>query len=111
MSGDGSIIVGQSISANGVEAFIWDETSNAMQIIRDGLIGDGFDLTGWTNLRDATAISTDGSTVVGFGTHNGSREAFYARIDTSPVPVPAAVWLMGSALVGLFGFGRKKNLS
>ena len=111
VSGDGSIIVGLSASANGAEAFIWDETSNAMQSIRDGLIGDGFDLTGWTNLTEAFAISADGSTVVGYGRHNGNNEAFYARIDTSPVPVPAAVWLMGSALAGLFGFGRKKNLS
>ncbi len=28
-------------------------------------------------------------------------------ITVAPVPIPAAVWLMGSALVGLFGFKRK----
>lgn len=27
----------------------------------------------------------------------------------APVPVPAAVWLMGSALLGLVGIGRKKK--
>jgi len=28
----------------------------------------------------------------------------------SPVPVPAAVWLFGSAMIGLVGFSRKKKL-
>lgn len=27
----------------------------------------------------------------------------------SPVPVPAAAWLFGSALLGFFGFSRRKN--
>jgi len=30
--------------------------------------------------------------------------------DTAPIPVPAAVWLFGSALAGFFGFRRKKVL-
>ena len=30
------------------------------------------------------------------------------RADFSPVPVPAAVWLFGSGLLGLFGFARKR---
>lgn len=29
-------------------------------------------------------------------------------INLSPVPVPAAAWLFGSALLGFFGFSRKK---
>ena len=28
--------------------------------------------------------------------------------DVTPVPLPATVWLMGSALVGLAGFARRK---
>lgn len=31
--------------------------------------------------------------------------------NTSPVPVPAAVWLFGSGLVGLMGFKRRKDSS
>lgn len=31
--------------------------------------------------------------------------------QTSAVPVPAAVWMFGSGLLGLLSFGRKKNLS
>ena len=29
--------------------------------------------------------------------------------DINPVPVPAAAWLFGSALLGFFGFSRRKN--
>jgi len=41
-----------------------------------------------------------------------SQESVYLAstlgISLSPIPVPAAVWLFGSALVGLVGFGRRK---
>ena len=30
-------------------------------------------------------------------------------LTQSPVPVPAAVWLFGTALIGLVGFGRRKT--
>ena len=29
--------------------------------------------------------------------------------DLSPVPVPAAVWLFGTALIGLIGFGKRRK--
>ena len=33
------------------------------------------------------------------------------KVSTNPVPVPAAAWLFGSALVGLAGIGRKRKAS
>jgi hypothetical protein len=33
----------------------------------------------------------------------------YAEWAPSPVPVPAAVWLFGTALIGLIGFGKRKS--
>lgn len=80
--------------------------------IFDQLIADGFDLRneGWINFFP-TDISADGSTVVGYGeyqTENGSYvfEAWSAKM--SPVPIPPALWLFGSAFLGLLGFKRKK---
>jgi hypothetical protein len=29
-------------------------------------------------------------------------------VVATPVPVPAAAWLLGSALLGLFGIGRRR---
>jgi hypothetical protein len=53
---------------------------------------------------------------VGFGREiGGDLIAFdFFRLDgelaTSVVPVPAAVWLFGTALIGLAGFSQRRSL-
>jgi len=44
----------------------------------------------------------------GVGTWNNNVESYQLDITTSAVPVPAAAWLMGSAILGLAGMRRKK---
>lgn len=39
----------------------------------------------------------------------GTYQATDFTITTSPVPVPAAMWLFGSGLIGLFGVARRKK--
>ncbi|WAK00849.1 VPLPA-CTERM sorting domain-containing protein [Methylobacter sp. YRD-M1] len=39
------------------------------------------------------------------------QDIYYAENSVSAVPVPAAVWLFGSGLVGLLGFNRKRSQS
>lgn len=56
ISGDGSVIVGQSISANGFEAFRWTES--------EGMVGLG-DLAGGSYFSQAFSASADGSVIVG----------------------------------------------
>lgn len=47
------------------------------------------------------------------GTTAGANLAYTATISAaaSPVPVPAAVWLFGSAMAGLIGFNRRKQIA
>jgi hypothetical protein len=56
-------------------------------------------LCGWWNLGNCVADEGD---------------APYAQVDytyeVSSVPVPAAVWLFGSALLGLAGVARRKKV-
>jgi len=62
-------------------AFLWS-SSGGMQSLESILIaqGSGAALTGWT-LQLATAISSDGTWIVGFGLNpSGNTEAFRARI-------------------------------
>jgi hypothetical protein len=33
------------------------------------------------------------------------------QLSVSPVPVPAAVWLFGTALIGLIGFGKRRKIA
>lgn len=72
---DGSVIVGRTGTA-----FVWrSSASPQLQLLADVLLSAGADLTGWT-LDQANAISSDGRTVVGYGTHNAVHEGFIARL-------------------------------
>jgi hypothetical protein len=35
----------------------------------------------------------------------------FSSTQTAPVPLPAAIWLLGSGLLGLFGIGRRKAIT
>jgi uncharacterized membrane protein len=80
-SADGSIIVGGCyLEDRSKKAFIWDD-ENGMRNLRDVLIAQGVDLTGWV-LQEATGISDYGATIVGYGTNpNGDTEAWIAQPD------------------------------
>jgi len=54
---------------------------------------------------------TFGSASIGNGLNDPNTivGGFGANIDVTPTPIPAAAWLLGSGLLGLFGFKRKYN--
>ena len=79
VSANGSIIVGGSyLDRDHATAFIWD-AAHGMRSLQSVLETDcGLNLTGW-NLQHASAITPDGSVIVGWGTNPaGHREAFRA---------------------------------
>lgn len=45
-----------------------------------------------------------------YGGFDSSAEQGIALVRLSAVPVPAAVWLFGSGLIGLIGFARRKKV-
>jgi len=105
VNADGSIVVGSGWTPEGKKAMIWDKT-NGMRELEDVLANElGLDLTGWT-LNHARGISADGFTIVGAGINpDGNYEAWVANIN--PIPIPGAVWLLGSGLIGIVGIRRK----
>jgi len=75
VSADGSVVVGSGSSSNGREAFIWTQ-ANGMENLKDKLAAREVNMTGWI-LSEATGVSSDGNTIVGYGTNpNGDREAW-----------------------------------
>lgn len=78
MSPDGRVIIGQSKSPNGNEAFRWTAS--------EGMVGLG-DLAGWEFYSAATGVSADGSVVVGRGMAEAGFEAF--------------LWTAATGMVGL----------
>jgi hypothetical protein len=58
------------------EAHVWSN-AEGIRLMRELLPNE--DLSGWT-LESAAAVSSDGLTIVGNGTHNGVREGWIARL-------------------------------
>lgn len=90
-SADGSVIVGWSGDTREWTlesvAFIWDE-QHGRRDLRQLLINQGADLTGWT-LADASAVSDDGRTIVGRGLNPaGEGEAWIATLALSEPTLP-----------------------
>ena len=99
---------------------ILSTTSTCVSQVDWGLTNTG----PFTNLRGSTYYGTSttgyvGGTIWAFTMFNGSQTiqstdsfitpwAVYSG-DVSAVPVPAAVWLFGSGLIGLLGVARRKK--
>ncbi len=101
VSGDGSIVVGWGLGdSNYYEAFIWDEM-NDIRSLKDVLVNDyGLELDNWT-LYNATGISDDGLTIVGYGRNpSGAVEAW-----TATIPEPATIVLLG---LGTLAFRKRR---
>ena len=59
---------------------------------------------------DFTAGPANGSgPLVGWGFQEGSYDngAYVINISSTPVPIPGAIWLLGSGLIGIVGIRRK----
>jgi uncharacterized membrane protein len=104
ISQDGSIIVGrQSFTSSLDEAFVWD-ADNGLQNLRLLLASRGVNLAGW-RLDEATGISPDGSTVVGFGTNpSGQTEGWVAVL-----PEPGSM-LVAVTCAGMLALQRRRPM-
>ena len=101
VSADGSVVIGSCIIVpeggytfepfngenRGLHAYIWVD-GIGMRSLFDVLAEQGADLSNWTSLNNADAISADGRTIVGTGTNVlENNEAFVATLNLVPQPV------------------------
>ena len=91
-------VVGNSKLANGEwTAFLYDGTDMLDLCVLTDCVNNG-----WERL---TAFDiNDSGDITGIGYIDGTYHAYII----SSVPVPAAVWLFGSGLIGLIGFAKRK---
>jgi len=61
-----------------------------------------------SDLKFMTLWGADG-TLIG-NQYSGSTVGMDFRIEMSAVPVPAAIWLFGTALIGMFGFNKRRKV-
>ena len=81
-----------------------------------GVVAD-IDVVNVWDVTGNTYTSTDGISgnpanpdgVRGYGMLDGAFAGFNANFDFTAVPVPAAVWLFGSGLLGLVGVARRRK--
>ena len=90
-------IVGRNTTGS-VGAFLYDGSLHDLNSLLPNA-------SGWF-LTDARGIN-DAGQIVGTGIINNQTHAFLM----TPVPIPAAFWLFGSGLIGLFGFMRRKKIN
>ena len=86
------------------------ETSVITQIGVDGVLGTADDVV-WSGNRHTDGLSgirMDNGPFSGFNANFDVRTMTLTSTDLLPVPVPAAIWLFGSGLLGLIGLARRK---
>lgn len=86
------VVGSMNFGAGGSAAFLWNTTLGTVDL-NSYLASLGFNLTGW-NLTSAYAISSDGLTIVGGGTHFGQMEGWVVTI-----PAPGAAAVAGLSLI------------
>jgi probable HAF family extracellular repeat protein len=114
VSADGSVIVGRGTTMDprsDVRAFVWD-TTEGMRDLRDVLISQGDDLTGWS-LIESLDVSADGRSIVGRGINPaGQEEGWLARLGPQQVvPESSTLSLLALGLVVLLGYARGRGRS
>ncbi len=93
----------------GLRVFSYTENDGFTDLI--GLIDGGLAAAGWQELSNLLLTSSDGNGagfLVGNGVLAGGDTGLYL-MTTSAVPVPPAVWLFASGLLGLFSLARRKK--
>lgn len=81
-------------------------TAGLSYLTHDGTV-DGVD--GLTFLALAGQVYSIYLGGAGVGQWSQNVADYSLNISTAPVPIPAAVWLFGSALAGLVGLGKRRN--
>jgi hypothetical protein len=116
-STDGSAGSGSAASVglelDGVSSFIGDFTIS----LYEGIFSTGADTSGGTLVASTTGtnlsnvaiqINTNYSFIIEGLTGSTPTNVLTGSVGISPIPVPAAAWLFGSALLGLAGMKRRK---
>jgi hypothetical protein len=65
----------------------------------------------WTNLYADLSGYTSATLSIALDSNAATESIFIDNVvfEGSPVPVPAAIWLLGSGVLGLIGIGREKS--
>ena len=83
-------------------ASVWDSYQDVIIVLKDG--GSTID----KNIKWSAYLLMDGVSS-GSWIFDGYKALSHLSVYANPVPVPAAVWLFASGLIGLVGVARKRS--
>ena len=102
-----NVVVGAG-QVGGHILFDWNTTTNIDVINVWDVVGDTY--TSTDVAADAINGTVQPNGIRGLQMIDGAFPGFEANFDfVAPIPVPAAVWLFGSGLVGLVGVARRRR--
>ncbi|MDB4516177.1 VPLPA-CTERM sorting domain-containing protein [Crocinitomicaceae bacterium] len=102
----GPVITANPFNFSDATNTTWQPFTTAAQTgLAGDVVGQALDDAGHAVLVSATAVGSNWGTFAG-GTYY---EVWSVDITPSAIPVPAAVWLFGSGLLGLVGVARRKK--
>lgn len=123
ITGNSSLLQSTSFSGGETIEFMWKFVANDYLPFNDFafFVGDqyfslasvstvgNFGNSGWNKFSHTVASTYFGPVLFGIANIGDNAIASELKLDAvSAVPVPAAIWLFGSALMGLVGFSRRK---
>jgi|GEM_PF-2567830 len=86
-----------------------DSMNNSTKFSSIGQEGEGNTLGFYWMNRELAQVNTTGIEYLGDWSFVIDYSAKTASLNFAPVPLPAAVWLFGTGLIGLLGAGRRKS--
>jgi len=91
---------------NGIEYGLWNDDFSGTY----SWTVDDSNITDWTQITGTFNITDPGNYTIAFAAIGDPNTlgGFIDDVELNPVPIPGAVWLLGSGLLGLIGIRRRK---
>lgn len=103
----GDLIVVDPVPPASTTSLLNQMTGSSIAITNSNFVFGAFNAGSWI-LGTGTELFSPGSNLWDI-TFQGINPEIKIVVDIQAVPVPAAVWLFGSGLIGLVGVARRKN--
>jgi len=95
---------------NGIMYGLWDSGITGTNLFGTA-DGTSSNITDWTQITHTFDITTPGDYTIAFAASGTANKlgGFIDNAELNTVPIPGAVWLLGSGLLGLIGIRRRKK--
>ena len=100
-----------SVGTNGIKYGMWNSSGSSFGPVFGTVDGKSSDFTDWVQYTHSFSIDNDATYTLAFAAVGTSdnRGGFIDNVELNAVPIPGALWLLGSGLLGLVGIRRRHS--